>query len=271
MGNVSGGEMVGHIITKCGCLEHVGFEKSAEAVIKTAQIEPWPARALIRQRLDDQAEIARKSPLRTIPAADGVNHFSGKLGGMKGLDRDRFLKIATNLCESHSVHLRGQEDQEILGSVYDSIDYDESETLSIGEWAGGLTVFFKGSQEEKTQAVFELIDQDNNGCLSKGELKEYLSPLVKAMTPPEAVSLRPLLIQHCVDEIMESVDLNHDDKVSHEEFSQWRSQNSVIDSLVQIIESEVYKIWLENNMAHPGDHHDKAVPDHHETKNSIFG
>lgn len=259
---------MGEAITKCGCLEHVGFGKSAEAVILSANIEPWPAKALVRQRLDDQAALAKNTPLRNVPVMDGFSHFTGKVGGMRGLKKDRFMKIIRNLLDTHN--LQGSDDQ--IASVFDSMDYDESEALSLGEWAGGLTIFFKGTQEEKTKAVFELLDQDNNGDLSKGELKEYLTPLIKAMTPPEALPLRPLLLQHCADQIMDQVDLNHDEKVSHEEFSKWRSENNVIDALVQIIEAEVYKIWLENNMNHPSPHHDKAVPDHHhEVRHSIFG
>jgi hypothetical protein len=101
-------------------------------------------------------------------------------------------------------------------------------------------------------------------------MKEYVTPLVKAMTPPEASALRPLLIQRCQDEIFEEVDLNHDGKCDASEFQQWRQDHNLLDELANVIEGEVYKIWLENNMKHS--HHETTdFTRSHETRNSIFG
>lgn len=250
MGNHTCGEAVGHTITKCGCMHQVGFGNAAEVVINTDSIEPWPARSLIKERLEHQTQLAKKTPFRTISVADGLNHFSSAVKKWGGLSRNNYLKIAKNLCESKNVHCSHMED-DILLECFDSIDYDENHYLSMPEWAGGLTIFFKGTREEKTESLFKLLDTDQNGNLSKAELQEYLTPLVKAMTPEQAAALRPLLLQHAVDQIFEDIDLNHDEKISCEEMTQWRANNNVIDRLVEVIEAEVYKVWLEHNLRKP--------------------
>jgi len=268
MGNAAS-HVLGNAITTCGCQNAVGFERSAEAVIRTGNIDPWPAKAMIRERLEAQAMLARSSPFRTIPVQDGFEHFSSHFGRFHGCTRDEFLEVAQNLIEVRRVSHKTNE-VEILEQIFDCMDYDGNEELGVGEWAGGLTVFFKGTQEEKTSALFQLLDRDGNGDLSKTEMKEYVTPLVKAMTPPEASALRPLLIAHATDTVFDQVDINHDEKCDSGEFQKWQQNHSLVDELVTVIEGEVYKIWLENNMKHS--HHETTdLTRSHETRNSIFG
>eukprot|EP00746_Dinoflagellata_sp_MGD_P123479 gnl/MRDRNA2_/MRDRNA2_58125_c0_seq3.p1 gnl/MRDRNA2_/MRDRNA2_58125_c0~~gnl/MRDRNA2_/MRDRNA2_58125_c0_seq3.p1 ORF type:complete len:127 (+),score=28.81 gnl/MRDRNA2_/MRDRNA2_58125_c0_seq3:90-470(+) len=126
--------------------------------------------------------------------------------------------------------------------------------------------------------MFQLLDKDSNGSLSKTEMKEYVTPLVKAMSPPEAAALRPLLIAHAADTIFTQVDLNKNNKCEAQEFSTWRANNNLIDQLALIIEGKVYKIWLDNSKtSESGDSHPES-PEvagdpfmQEESKNSIFG
>jgi len=262
--NFSAGELLGQTIVHCGCQGAVGFEKSAEAVIRTADIEPWPAKVLIQDRLLKQTELAKQCALRHIPVQDGFNHFSDKIGRITSLTKDVFLATAKNLINTK--HITKGADDHLLMEVFDSIDYDGNGSLSVGEWAGGLTVFFQGTQDEKTQVLFNMLDRDGNGELSKGEMKEYLMPLVKAMTPPQAAALRPLLLQHATEQIFGAVDTNHDEKCSAHEFQQYRKTHNVLDELVQVIEAEVYKIWLEKKVLTPKGHFNSE-----EVRNSIYG
>merc|ERR1719453_2923079 len=101
----------------------------------------------------------------------------------------------------------GPYESHCLEAIFDSMDYSKNGELEVGEWASGLTVFFKGTQEEKTFALFNLLDRNQDGSLSKPDIKEYVMPLVQAMTPAEASALRPLLISHLTDTIFEQVDL----------------------------------------------------------------
>jgi Ca2+-binding EF-hand superfamily protein len=249
----------------------VGFERSAEAVIRSGDIQPWPAKAMIQERLEKQTYLARSSPFRTIPVQEGFDHFVSHFGRFGGMSKDEYMSVAKNLIyDVHRAQHKADEDDTLI-EVFESIDYDDNQELSTGEWAGGLTVFFKGTQEEKTNALFQLLDRDGNGSLSKSEMKEYVTPLVKAMTPPEASALRPLLIAHAQDTIFDQVDLNHDGKCDAGEFQTWRQDHSLLDELVNVIEGEVYKIWLDNNMKHPSNSPRSGVDHTPETSNSIFG
>lgn len=265
------GELIGQTMVTCGCQAAMGFEKSAEAVIRSADIQPWPAKTLIRERLERQVELSKRCALRFVPVRDGFNHFCDKIGRFSGMSKSVFVETAKNLIGTKSLLHKGADD-ELLCEVFDSIDYDTNGDLSVGEWAGGLTVYFEGTQDQKTQVLFEMLDRDHNGDLCKTEMKEYLKPLVKAMTPPEAAALRPLLLQHAADEIFNAVDVNNDGKCSSLEFQQWRKTHSLLDELVRVIEAEVYRIWLEHKMKSPAK--DAAAVEslrHTEVRNSIYG
>jgi len=267
------GVLMGQAVVSCGFSNTVGFERSCEAVIRSADIQPWPARALISARLMRQAELAKRSALRYISVRDGFNHFDGKVGRFTGLTRDTFLATAKNLIDSKNIHAGGED--ELLLEIFDTIDYDGNGSLTVGEWAGGLTVFFKGTQDEKTQVLFELIDKDRSGDLSKSEMKEYLTPMVKAMTPPEAAALRPLLLQHATDQIFAEVDANNDGQCTTLEFQNWRKTHILIDELVKVIEGEVYRIWLDHKMRVSDNSARSGTKSPHHTdaemQNSIYG
>ena len=116
----------------------------------------------------------------------------------------------------------------------------------VGEWAGGLSVFFKGSMEDCVQAVFQCLDQNGDGVLSKRELMEYFKPFVNCMTPQAAAALRPLLLKHATDQIYMEMDWDHSDSISSEEMVAWsRSGNNVVDRLADIIENYAYSMFVE--------------------------
>lgn len=240
------GELYGHIVTEVGCHGAKGFNRSAEVIIRTTDIQPWQARALIGERLRKQIELSKKCSLRFIPVRDGFNHFCDKIGRFNGLTRQVFLDTAKNLISTKQIKTGA--DDELLLQVFDSIDYDGNGSLTHGEWAGGLIIFFQGTPDDRTKVLFEMLDRDKNGDLSKSDMKEYLRPLVNAMTPPEASALRPLLLQHAIDQIFNAVDAKNAGKCSFLEFQNWRKDHDLLEELAHMIEAEIYKIWLERKV-----------------------
>jgi len=245
-------------------VESVSFEKCAPAMLQTADIEFWDAKALFYKRQEIQMQLARKSALRHVPVADGLKYLQGikdicvaRDSSAPPLDKDSFMSVWLNLLQRRDGKFVKPGETELISSVFDSMVFDVSDTLSLAECGGGMMVFFEGTQKEKEDALFKLADQDGDGCLSKKELKEYLTSFVNAMTSrcclipneeksgwsPEVLPLQPLLLEHCAIQIMESMGLKSDAKVSQKQFTQWLSKN-IVDSLGDIVEAAIYKAWL---------------------------
>lgn len=215
-------------------------------VINMHNIEPWPARAMIKANLAKQADLCRRTPLKRIPVEHGMAWFKDKVGGwFQTLKRTAFVDQAIALLVTTNTP-HNSRDRNELYDIFDSMDFDGNGDLSIGEWAGGLTVFFQGNQEQCVHAVFDTLDTNGDRSLSKKELQEYFKPFVKAMTPREAEALRPLLLQQATNKIFEDMDTHHTDSVTSDEMITWSKRgNNVVDQIAKIIEHEVYHIWLE--------------------------
>jgi len=194
-----------------------------------------------------QEQLARNTPLRKVLVQDGLNHFADKSRNwMGGMTEEVFKKTAINLLNAKNIQHTPDEDNQ-LHAIFQAMDYDDNGRLSIGEWSGGMTVFFKGTREECVHAVFTTLDADGNGVLSRSELGAYLTPFVKAMIPEEAAPLRPLLIKKCTEDIFDEMShlIEVDDCISGEEMIAWmQAGNNIIDRLVKVIDPLVYKIWL---------------------------
>lgn len=273
---------LGYTVAHCGCADRCGIEGTTRAIMSLDKIQPWSAKDLIMVHLQKQEVLARKTPLRHIPVQDGLNHFTDHSMGMNallgGMDLDTFRRHAIALLDLKTIKYTRADDQE-LTDVFKSMDYDDNGRLSIGEWAGGMTVFFRGSREDCVHAVFEALDADHNGTLSRSELREYLKPFVKAMVPEEAGALRPVLLKKATDDIFDEMDhlRQTDDCITSEEMILWMQEgNNIIDRLVKVIDPLIYKIWLQQQTkeshwgsgAHDQHSHGGMSSAH---RNSIYG
>lgn len=243
MGNSS---VVGDTMNTCGCTGVLGFETSAKALINLHAIEPWNARELVKDNLRRQGDLARRSPLHSVPVEDGLKFIAEKAHGwfQTKLTREQFVQTCVELLNARHVPY-SPKDREELYQIFDSMDFDGNGFLSLGEWAGGLSVFLKGNTEQCVHAVFNILAGDRNNTLSKKELQEYLKPFVKAMSPPEAEALRPILLKKATDDIYDEMDLDHNNDITSQEMLEWTQKgNNIIDRLADIIDKEVYRIWL---------------------------
>jgi len=225
----------------------------------------------VRENLRRQGELAKSTPLRNIPVLDGLHYLSERLqkpGAVgQGLDflmckvgyhmkREHFVSICWDMLHDlkdyrgNRVRTKPQDRHELY-DIFDSMDFDRSGELSPGEWAGGCSVFFHGNMQDSVKAVFQILDENKDGHLTQPELREYLKPFVKAMMPEGAAALQPMLLKRATETIFKEMDkeITHDGVVTAEEMIKWTAEGkNIIDSLVTLIDREVYLLWQKNNL-----------------------
>jgi len=232
--------------------------------------EPWSAKDLIQQRLAGYFRLARKSPLRYVHLVEALSHFADELGyelsredvtrndmrlAIKGLDKATFVNVTRKLLATKDMldPLLPNEHDEAIGDVFDVSTCVSFRTgMSKGALVIGLTIFFQGAQQEKSQAVRTF--SDHSGCL---HLKDYLAPLIMAMTPADRMELLPLLVDRCAELMMDTVDLETADLhvkqqklenkvLTYQEFGEWLSRYSVLDFVAKAVETTVYTCWAQS-------------------------
>merc|ERR1719265_3020541 len=100
----------------------------------------------------------------------------------------------------------------LLERIIELFDTDHDNTVSFQEFIKALSVFTAGtSKDDKLRFAFNVYDIDGDGYISNGEL--YMT--LKQMS---GTNLTEEQLQQVVDKTIMENDLNHDGKLSFEEF-----------------------------------------------------
>uniref|UniRef100_UPI00398E5914 calaxin n=1 Tax=Pristiophorus japonicus TaxID=55135 RepID=UPI00398E5914 len=124
-----------------------------------------------------------------------------------GLDRNKFRNVL------HTTF--GMTDDMIMDRVFRAFDKDNDSYVSMREWIEGLSIFLRGTLDEKIKFCFEVFDLNGDGFISREEMFHMLkSSLIKQPTeedPDEGV-------KDLVEIALKKMDYDHDNKVSYTDF-----------------------------------------------------
>ncbi|KAH6564043.1 hypothetical protein BASA50_000220 [Batrachochytrium salamandrivorans] len=101
-----------------------------------------------------------------------------------------------------------------LERLFDAFDLDNNHRIDFAEFINGLSVFFKGTEEEKQELSFRLYDIDKSGTIEPKELIKILSKMYSTFYS-EDQSER---ITAMVNQMFEDLDINGDGSLSVVEF-----------------------------------------------------
>mmetsp|Transcript_9937 Transcript_9937/g.18805 ORF Transcript_9937/g.18805 Transcript_9937/m.18805 type:complete len:2759 (+) Transcript_9937:118-8394(+) len=121
----------------------------------------------------------------------------------------------------------------IRSRLFDIFDVDGNQLVDFSEVASGLTVLCSGQRDDKTAAVFQLFDFNNDGFIQPSEMERYLTCVFKVMYETEPDSVRRTggispeeLAKATSSHIFSYADLNHDGRLSYDEFKTWYTSSS---------------------------------------------
>jgi serine/threonine-protein phosphatase 2B regulatory subunit len=104
-------------------------------------------------------------------------------------------------------------------------DEDGGGDVDFQEFVSGLSAFSsKGNKEEKLRFAFKVYDIDRDGYISNGELFIVLKMMVGS-------NLKDQQLQQIVDKTIMEADLDHDGKISFEEFTKMVENTDVSISM----------------------------------------
>ncbi|OAJ44744.1 hypothetical protein, variant 1 [Batrachochytrium dendrobatidis JEL423] len=101
-----------------------------------------------------------------------------------------------------------------LERLFDAFDMDGNHHIDFHEFINGLSVFFKGTDEEKQELSFRLYDIDKSGTIEPKELIKVLSKMYSTFYNEDQSSR----ITAMVHQMFEDLDINGDGSLSIVEF-----------------------------------------------------
>ncbi|KAI7799069.1 calaxin isoform X1 [Triplophysa rosa] len=137
-----------------------------------------------------------------------------------GLDRLNFRHILHNTFD--------MTDDMMMDRVFRAFDKDNDSYISVKEWVEGLSLFLRGTLDEKIKYCFDVYDLNGDGYISREEMFHMLKDsLIRQPTeedPDEGV-------KDLVDIALKKMDYDHDGKVSYADFkSTVRDENLLLEA-----------------------------------------
>ena len=99
--------------------------------------------------------------------------------------------------------------------------------MDFSELASGLTCLCGGDDQDKVRAAFSLYDVNGDGFISLKEMTQYLHSVFKVMYATNEGMQKSIgasaeqLATATAQEAFASADLNHDGRLSYDEFKRW--------------------------------------------------
>ncbi|KAI8977297.1 hypothetical protein BDF20DRAFT_836115 [Mycotypha africana] len=106
-------------------------------------------------------------------------------------------------------------DDIFLKRLYHAFGGDEGKSIDFSKFVDGLSVFMKGTPEEKLKLSFKLYDIDKDDHISKDELEHVILELTKMQAEEEEETEE---IQRYIDCMFDDFDVDCDGKLSFEEY-----------------------------------------------------
>ncbi|XP_042540478.1 EF-hand calcium-binding domain-containing protein 1-like isoform X2 [Dipodomys spectabilis] len=125
----------------------------------------------------------------------------------KGLDRNTFRGILYSIF--------GMTDDMLMNRVFFAFDKDSDNFINVIEWIKGLSVFLRGTFEEKLKFCFEVYYLNGDGYISQEEIFDMLKNSLYQQSPEEESDEG---ISELVDLTLKKMDYDNDGKISFADF-----------------------------------------------------
>ncbi|KAM9838149.1 calaxin [Aulostomus maculatus] len=163
---------------------------------------------------------------------------------INGLDRSKFRSILHNTF--------GMTDDMIMDRVFRTFDKDNDSFVSMREWIEGLSVFLRGTLDERIKYCFHVYDLNDDNYISREEMFHMLkNSLVRQPTeedPDEGV-------KDLVEITLKRMDHDHDGRLSFADFEKAVTEENLLleafgtclpDTMsIEMFEQQVFQDQLE--------------------------
>ncbi|EEY68199.1 uncharacterized protein PITG_04603 [Phytophthora infestans T30-4] len=189
-----------------------------------------------RQQSIISLDVAKKlSGLEAMSLDEVSDIFGSATGGGKRISRRIFDEcFYKHICSKATPDLSVDDStrvHEVIDRLFTAFDTEQKGIVDLNELISGLSILCGAStRDEKVLAAFKVYDTNRDGVISEDEMTHYLGSVFKllyALDPTRQQQLgisAKTLAAVTANEIFEVADVNHDGKLTFEEFQKWYSR-----------------------------------------------
>ena len=161
-----------------------------------------------------------------------VRQFTTRL--VELVDSDVYARLTVDLRREHFKLMAHIFDALYVTQIHKCTDeMKESgslEHVTTQDLGIALSIFCGGTAAERTAAAFDLLDQAKDGYIRESEMAHYLLIMftcIFALTGNDTPYVVEDLVQMMTKSCFEEADINHDGRISWEEFVNWYSESGL--------------------------------------------
>lgn len=174
--------------------------------------------AFKRQILNQQAEsLCKRFRFSKEEIEKLLNKFNQVTDKEQKMDRTAFRTILHNIFK--------MTDDTIMDRVFKAFDKDNDSQINQEEWIRGLSIFLRGTYEEKISFCFDVYDVNSDGFISREEMFSLLKTCLVKQTSDEDPEEG---IKELVEIALKKMDQDHDNRVSLQDFQATCLQDTLL-------------------------------------------
>ncbi|CAL8244186.1 unnamed protein product [Lota lota] len=108
-----------------------------------------------------------------------------------------------------------EEESMYFETIFHSFNTNQDNALDLMEYAEALHLVLRGNLEDRLKWSFKIYDKDRNGKLDRHKVEQIIRIIYSIKLQREEIKMTP---NEVCDRIFELVDLNHNGRISLEEF-----------------------------------------------------
>ncbi|XP_064086257.1 calaxin-like [Macrobrachium nipponense] len=155
-----------------------------------------------------QAEKIAKNTHFTCEEVDALLALHDSTGNSPRMDGNRFRDIM------HGIF--GMTDESLMECMYQVFDMDQDGAVGPEEFVVGMSVFLRGTLEEKIDYCFSVYDHNGDGFVSRDEMFHLLKTAVVNLPPGEELDE---VVKDMVEMVCRKLDIDHDGRVSFTDYA----------------------------------------------------
>jgi len=179
-------------------------------------------------------EIRRLTGFGGVSQHDLFEEFALVVNDDGLIGPNEFKNVCLKMVQNRSLTIEERQRLPVvLNKLFQIFDLDNNGMVDFSELASGVGILCNDPRDAKAEAAFALYDEDGDGFINLSEMIRYLSSVFKVMyeTNPnmaaQADGLSPSeLAQLTAEQIFIDADINHDGKLSFDEFKAWYSESA---------------------------------------------
>jgi len=123
--------------------------------------------------------------------------------------------------------------------IFSTLDHRKTGVINFEDFAIGLSILLKGSDEDKLKWIFQVYDVNKDGILSKEEFRDVTASIYELMGSPSGERQRSEAVEQIItsraDQMFQKMDEDQDGVISLDDFIMFHKHDQKMNQSIELL------------------------------------